>query len=70
MPPKYIRLLIAKYISWRREETAKDIYRQIGGKSPILEQTQDQAYELEISGMDNTDTDIRFCRDAILAPVY
>ena len=45
--PKYIRLLIAKYISWRREETAKDIYRQIGGKSPILEQTQDQAYELE-----------------------
>ena len=45
--PKYIRLLIAKYISWRREETAKDIYRQIIGKSPILEQTQDQAYELE-----------------------
>lgn len=45
--PKFIRLLIAKYISWRREATAQDIYQQIGGKSPILEQTQDQAYELE-----------------------
>ena len=30
--PKYVRLLIAKYISWRREMTAQDIYRQIGGK--------------------------------------
>ena len=45
--PKYVRFLIAKYISWRREATAQEIYRQIGGKSPILEQTQDQAYELE-----------------------
>lgn len=45
--PGFIRLLIAKYISWRRDATAQEIYRQIGGRSPILEQTQQQAFELE-----------------------
>jgi protoporphyrin/coproporphyrin ferrochelatase len=45
--PKIFRWLLAKFISSRREEEAKHIYSQIGGKSPILENTNDQAKKLE-----------------------
>ncbi len=45
--PNPFRFLIAKLISSRREQTAKDIYEKIGGRSPILELTRKQAEALE-----------------------
>lgn len=45
--PNPLRWLIAKIISWRRTPTAKEIYELMGGKSPILENTINQANELE-----------------------
>lgn len=45
--PQPFRTLLAKFISSKREKTAQDIYAEIGGKSPILEQTLDQAKALE-----------------------
>jgi len=45
--PKAPRWLVAKMISNLRARKAKKIYKQIGGKSPILEQTARQAEALE-----------------------
>ena len=39
--------MLAVFISWRRAPTARKIYQEIGGRSPILEQTQKQALALE-----------------------
>lgn len=46
--PNPMRFFIAKLISSKREKTAKDIYAHIGGKSPILEQTNAQSYALQV----------------------
>jgi ferrochelatase len=45
--PNPIRYFLAKLISSRREKIAQDIYKEIGGKSPILQQTKEQAKLLE-----------------------
>lgn len=45
--PGPIRWLLAQLISRRRAPVAKDIYRQLGGRSPLLELTQAQATALE-----------------------
>ena len=45
--PSVIRYFLAKLISKRREKTAQEIYSFMGGKSPILEQTINQAEILE-----------------------
>jgi ferrochelatase len=45
--PAPIRWLLAKLISKRRAPIAREIYQQIGGKSPLLEQTDAQARALE-----------------------
>jgi len=45
--PAPLRWLIAKIISSRRTPVAQEIYAQMGGKSPILEQTRKQATALE-----------------------
>ncbi|MDM8335053.1 ferrochelatase [Wolbachia pipientis] len=45
--PNPFRFLLAKFISAKRENTAQKIYEQIGGKSPIMENTKIQAEELE-----------------------
>ena len=45
--PSIIRYPLAKFISKRRAPIAKNIYKEIGNKSPILELTQDQANSLE-----------------------
>jgi ferrochelatase len=45
--PRPVRWLIAKLISTRRTPVAKEIYRQMGGRSPILEETQKQADALQ-----------------------
>ena len=45
--PRPLRWLIAKLIMTRRIPVAKKIYRQIGGRSPILEETSQQAEALQ-----------------------
>jgi ferrochelatase len=45
--PAPIRWLLAQLISRRRAPVARDIYREIGGASPILPNTQSQAHALE-----------------------
>jgi ferrochelatase len=45
--PQPIRYFLAKFISSKRTPIAKHIYEQMGGKSPILEQTQAQATALQ-----------------------
>jgi ferrochelatase len=44
---KPLRFLLAKLISNRRQKKASDIYRLIGGKSPLLEITNSQSNALE-----------------------
>ena len=45
--PSFFRYPIAKFVSKRRAPIAKNIYKEIGNRSPILELTQDQAKSLE-----------------------
>lgn len=45
--PQPFRWLLAKLISKRRAPVAREIYAQIGGKSPLLELTVEQARALE-----------------------
>jgi len=45
--PKIIRYPLAKLLSKKRTPTAKKIYEEIGGSSPILKVTTEQAKELE-----------------------
>jgi len=45
--PSIIRYPLAKFISKKRAPIAKNIYKEIGNKSPILELTQNQAKSLE-----------------------
>lgn len=45
--PRPLRYLIAQLISRRREKTAQAIYRQMGGGSPILGNTQQQTEALQ-----------------------
>jgi len=47
--PSIFRYPLAKFISKRRAPTAKQIYKEIGNKSPILELSQEQATSLENS---------------------
>lgn len=45
--PALLRRPLAKLISRRRAPVARDIYRQIGGRSPLLELTYEQAGAVE-----------------------
>ena len=45
--PSIFRYPLAKLISKKRAPIAQNIYKEIGGKSPILELTQNQAKDLE-----------------------
>ncbi len=45
--PRLLRHFVAGRISRRRAPIAQNIYRQMGGKSPIVEQTEAQAKALE-----------------------
>ena len=46
--PNFIRYPLAKLIANRRAPIAKNIYKELGGSSPILKLTKDQASALEI----------------------
>ncbi len=52
--PAFVRLPLAKFIASKRAPVAREIYQKIGGRSPILEETEAQARALEkaISGHD------------------
>ncbi|MDP6341917.1 MAG: ferrochelatase [Alphaproteobacteria bacterium] len=45
--PGPVRWLLARLISTRRASHAREIYRQIGGRSPLLPETETQARALE-----------------------
>jgi protoporphyrin/coproporphyrin ferrochelatase len=54
--PKLIRMLIAQLIAWRRSRReAGDSYAKLGDKSPLLENTQQQASALEQALNSNAD---------------
>jgi len=55
--PLPVRWCLAKLISKRRAPLAQDIYKHIGGKSPLLELTREQAQALEKT-LSNTFTDV------------
>src|SRR5260370_19840403 len=45
--PSFLRKPLARFIAARRGPTARAIYAQIGGSSPILGQSQSQARAVE-----------------------
>ena len=45
--PFFLRYPLAKLISNRRAPTAKKIYEELGGESPILKLTEEQSVALE-----------------------
>ena len=45
--PQPFRFLLANLISLRRKEFAKEIYKNIGGGSPILQETVKQSNAIE-----------------------
>ena len=45
--PSFFRYPLAKLISNRRSPTAKKIYQELGGSSPILKLTEEQAGTLD-----------------------
>ena len=47
--PTFLRYPLAKLIANRRAPTAKKIYKELGGSSPILKLTMDQSNALENS---------------------
>ena len=46
--PKFFRYPLAKLISNRRTPTAKKIYQELGGSSPIWKLTEEQSKDLEL----------------------
>lgn len=45
--PAFLRMPLARFIARRRAPIAREIYAKLGGRSPILEETQMQAAALE-----------------------
>jgi protoporphyrin/coproporphyrin ferrochelatase len=45
--PSVLRLPLARLIAGRRSQTAREIYRKLGGRSPLLANTEAQARALE-----------------------
>ncbi len=45
--PSFLRLPVARLISWRRARVAREIYARLGGGSPLLANTEAQARALE-----------------------
>ena len=45
--PRFLRTPLARFIASRRAPFARDIYRKLGGRSPILEETKAQAEALD-----------------------
>src|SRR5215831_14154813 len=45
--PAVLRLPLARFVAWRRAPVARDIYARLGGRSPLLANTEAQARALE-----------------------
>jgi len=45
--PKFLRLPLARFIARRRAPITREIYRKLGGRSPIVTETETQARALE-----------------------
>src|SRR5208282_6045784 len=45
--PGLLRLPLARFVAWRRAQVARDIYMRLGGRSPLLANTEAQARALE-----------------------
>lgn len=45
--PGFLRLPLARFVAWRRTPVARDIYARLGGRSPLLANTEAQARVLE-----------------------
>jgi len=56
--PAIVRLPLARLIARRRAPVAREIYAHIGGRSPILEETQAQARALE-AALGRPDLDVK-----------
>ena len=59
--PKIFRYPLAKLISKRRAPIAKEIYKELGGSSPILKLTQEQSEALEKKLNENENKDTYKC---------
>ena len=59
--PQPIRWCLAQFISRRRAPIAREIYAQIGGKSPLFDLTNEQAKALETSLSDLGDVQVFVC---------
>ena len=57
--PSFLRYPLAKLISNRRAPTAKKIYQELGGSSPILKLTQEQSKALELK-LNNEDQNTEY----------
>jgi ferrochelatase len=57
--PQPLRYMIARFISIQRTPTARAIYTKLGGCSPLLKNTQDQADALE-QALNKTSSDPQF----------
>ncbi len=57
--PTFLRYPLAKLIANRRAPTAKKIYQELGGSSPILKLTEEQASALE-SKLNEDDNDSKY----------
>ena len=53
--PGLLRYVAARWISWKRAPVAKQIYRHLGGRSPIVSMTEDQATALDKILNENTE---------------
>ena len=47
--PSFLRLPLARFIAMRRAPLAKKIYEHLGGGSPILPETEEQARAVSVS---------------------
>jgi len=54
--PGPFRWLLARLIAARRAPVARAIYAELGGKSPIIEETENQAQALDTALRDDTDS--------------
>ncbi len=68
--PKFLRLPLARFIARRRAPTTRAIYQKLGGRSPIVPQTEAQARALEAAlAMRARPRGARLHRDACLEAV-
>ena len=53
--PSVFRYCLARWISWKRAPIARDIYKHLGGRSPLVDMTIDQAKALDAVLNNNSD---------------